>query len=153
VKFTSLWRHLTEAFGDKVIPQDLKTRIHEYDPIGAKEIPNSAYFDSDHLSDSMLDSLWDELKRIFFEARHCDMYGKDENAWCLDVVQPILSSQFHGANQLQLLSVQSQQINASLLPMMRNNPSRINKKTDYAFSFSCYAKGCSVFLRSLACHI
>ena len=85
------------------------------------------------------------------------MYGKDENAWCLDVVQPILSSQFHGANQLQLLSVQvlysgllinlttdqrfvlrqSQQINASLLPMMRNNPSRINKKTDYAFSFSC----------------
>jgi len=112
-------------------------RIHEYDPIGAEEIPNSAYFDSDHLSDSMLDSLWDELKRIFFEARHCDMYGKDENAWCLDVVQPILSSQFHGTNQLQLLSVQSQQINTSLLPMMRNNTSRINRKTDYAFSFSC----------------
>jgi hypothetical protein len=57
------------------------------------------------LSDVALNDLWAKLKMICFDARQCDIYGKDENAWCLDVVQPILTSSNQGCQLLQLISV------------------------------------------------
>ena len=120
------------------------------------EIPEFAFSNSD-VPESTLGSLWDEVERIRSQARDCDMYGKDENAWCLDVVQPILLAGLRGTSKLHLTSVyvlaawriciqaltdrpsfrQSQQIDPALLPIAKNSLARINKKTDYTFCFSC----------------
>ncbi|KNG84959.1 hypothetical protein ANOM_006773 [Aspergillus nomiae NRRL 13137] len=116
-------KRLADRFGQGIIPKGLESRIRESDPDDAEEIPESAYFDSGHMSDAALDVLWNEFEEIRLEARHCDRYGKDENAWCLDVVQPILRKPTEGSSKLQLTSV--------------NNLTRINKKADYALSFSC----------------
>ncbi|KAE8351284.1 hypothetical protein BDV28DRAFT_137442 [Aspergillus coremiiformis] len=133
----SLRKRLTDGFGQKIIPRGLESRIRASDPAGAEDIPDSAYFDSTHISDTALDAMWRDLEEIRLEARYCDIYGKDENAWCLDVVQPILRSSLKDKPQLQLTNVQSQQIDGDLLPIVKNNLTRINKKADYSFSFSC----------------
>ncbi|PKY04585.1 hypothetical protein P168DRAFT_136543 [Aspergillus campestris IBT 28561] len=65
------------------------------------------------------------------------MYGKDEIAWCLDVVQPVLNCSLKGSRRLQLTSVQSQLIDAELLSTMKSSLMCISKKADYAYSFSC----------------
>ncbi|PLN76117.1 hypothetical protein BDW42DRAFT_188865 [Aspergillus taichungensis] len=65
------------------------------------------------------------------------MYGKDENAWCLDVVQPVLNCSLNGSRKLQLTSVQSQLIDGELLPTMKSSLMRVSKKTDSAYLFSC----------------
>ena len=57
------------------------------------------------MSEAALGSLWAEIEEIRLEARNCDMYGKDENAWCLDVVQPVLNCSLKGSRKLQLTSV------------------------------------------------
>lgn len=72
--------------------------------MGANAIPASAFYNSG-APDSTLDSLWDEVEEIRSQARDCDMYGKDENAWCLDVVQPILRAGLRETTKLQLTSV------------------------------------------------
>ncbi|KAE8407142.1 hypothetical protein BDV37DRAFT_280398 [Aspergillus pseudonomiae] len=133
----SLRKRLTDGFGQKVIPRAFESRIRASDPAGAEDIPDSAYFDSTHMSDTILDAMWSELEEIRLEARYCDMYGKDENAWCLDVVQPILRLSLKDESKLQLTNVQSQQIDGDLLPIVKNNLTRINKKADYSFSYSC----------------
>ncbi|PWY78011.1 hypothetical protein BO94DRAFT_183977 [Aspergillus sclerotioniger CBS 115572] len=112
-----------------------QSRIRAFDPFSADEIPKTAFSDSSTLSDVDLDELWSELKTICFDARQCDIYGKDENAWCLDVVQPILISSIKGCQLLQLIS--SQQIGPSILPRSKNALSKINKKADYTLSFTC----------------
>jgi hypothetical protein len=35
--------------------------------------------------------MWKAVKFIFLNARDCMKYSRDENAWCIDVVQPLLS--------------------------------------------------------------
>ncbi|KAE8150278.1 hypothetical protein BDV25DRAFT_172276 [Aspergillus avenaceus] len=134
----SLRKRLTDGFGQKVIPRAFESRIRASDPAGAEDIPDSAYFDSAHMSDAVIDALWSEIEEVRIEARHCDMFGKDENAWCLDVVQPVLRSSLKEIPKLRLTNVQSQQIDGGLLPIVRNNLTRINKKADYSFSFSCH---------------
>ncbi|KAE8381618.1 hypothetical protein BDV26DRAFT_289258 [Aspergillus bertholletiae] len=70
--------------------------------------------------------MWNELEEIRLDARHCDIYGKDENAWCLDVVQPILRTPTNDTPKLQLTSVYAIATN------------RYGSFThDYALSFSC----------------
>ncbi|KAB8202246.1 hypothetical protein BDV34DRAFT_237096 [Aspergillus parasiticus] len=120
----SLRKRLADGFGQGIIPRGLESRIRESDPAGAVVIPEYPYFDSGHMSDAALGVMWNELEEIRLQARHCDIYGKDENAWCLDV-GPLSCNR------------QSQQIDADLLPMVRNNLTRINKKADYALAFSC----------------
>ncbi|KAB8263114.1 hypothetical protein BDV32DRAFT_136177 [Aspergillus pseudonomiae] len=110
---SSLRKRLADWFGQGIIPKGLESRIRE-----------SAYFDSGHMSDAALDVLWNELEEIRLEARHY-------------VVQPILRKPTQGSSKLQLTSVQSQQIDGDLLPMVTNNLTRINQKADYALSFSC----------------
>ncbi|KAL3477471.1 hypothetical protein BJX99DRAFT_269872 [Aspergillus californicus] len=134
----TLRKRLTDGFGHNIIPRGLESRIRAFDPISADEIPQTAFSDSSTLSDAVLDELWGDLKTICFDARQCDIYGKDENAWCLDVVQPILDSSIKECQILQLISVQSQQIDQSLLPRSKNALSKISKKADYTLSFCCH---------------
>ncbi|KZF19849.1 hypothetical protein L228DRAFT_250275 [Xylona heveae TC161] len=132
----SLLKHLQDGFGLYVIPYGLKTKLHDPQSILTEIIPESAYFDSSEMSDHTINTLWSELERVRLDAIDCESYAKDENAWCLDVVQPILSSDKHENSKLNLISVQSQQIDQSLLPVTRDGVKHINKKTDYAFFFS-----------------
>ncbi|KAL4793259.1 hypothetical protein BDV19DRAFT_366909 [Aspergillus venezuelensis] len=133
----ALRKCLTDGFGHNIIPRKLESRIRAYDPYSADEIPQTAFSDSSTLSDTVLEELWSGLKTICFDARQCDIYGKDENAWCLDVVQPILNSSIKGCQLLQLISVQSQHIDHSLLPKSKSGLSKISKKADYTLSFTC----------------
>ncbi|KAE8380472.1 hypothetical protein BDV26DRAFT_279535 [Aspergillus bertholletiae] len=133
----SLRKRLTDGFGQKVIPRGFEVLILA----GAEDIPDSVYFDSTHMSDAILDAIWSELEEIHLEARYCDMYGKDKNAWCLDIVQPILRLLLKDESKLQLTNVQSQQIDGDLLPIVKNNLTWINKKADYSFLVSLSGPG------------
>ncbi|KAJ0417623.1 hypothetical protein BJY00DRAFT_289284 [Aspergillus carlsbadensis] len=133
----TLRKRLADGFGHNIIPRGLESRIRAWDSLSADDIPETAYCNSSTLSDASLDNLWAELKTIFFDARQCDFYNKDENAWCLDVVQPLLNSSIQGFPLLQLVNVQSQQIDPSLLPRSKSTLGKLSKKTDYTLSFAC----------------
>ena len=45
---------------------------------------------SDARSAEELSTLWNEVKFIFLNARDCDVGARDENAWCDDVVRPLV---------------------------------------------------------------
>jgi hypothetical protein len=50
-----------------------------------------ADFDRDDArSAEELSTLWKEVKKIFLNARDCKDGGRDENAWCDDVVRPLI---------------------------------------------------------------
>jgi hypothetical protein len=48
-----------------------------------------------------------KVKKIWQKARVCQLRGRDENAWCMDVVQPLLklAIKLEGADKLCLQSV------------------------------------------------
>ncbi|KAL2810106.1 hypothetical protein BJX63DRAFT_444876 [Aspergillus granulosus] len=112
----TLRKLLTDGFGHNIIPRGLESRIRAFDSISAEDIPGTAYFDSNTMSDAALDKIWHDLKRIY-------------------VVVPILNSSIQGWELLQLISVQSQQIDPSLIPRFKNAIGKI--KADYALSFTC----------------
>ncbi|KAL4935708.1 hypothetical protein BDV06DRAFT_217228 [Aspergillus oleicola] len=133
----ALRKRLMDGFGHNIIPQGLKSRICAYNPYSTNKIPQTAFSNSNTLSNAILNKLWSDLKTIYFNARQCDIYGKDKNTWCLDI--PILNSLIKGCQLLQLISMQSQQIDPSLLPRSKNALSKISKKADYTLSFTCHA--------------
>jgi hypothetical protein len=77
------------------------------DPDGTDEIPAIAFDERDTRTQDQLKALWDEVVDIYNEAKECDVYGQDENAWCLGVVQNILhvGLKLSGTNMVQLKSV------------------------------------------------
>ncbi|KAE8347017.1 hypothetical protein BDV24DRAFT_53115 [Aspergillus arachidicola] len=99
----------------------------------ANDIPDSAYDDTNNPSDRELDVLWETIMEIMREARVCSRYQKDESAWCIKVVYPMLHLAFKGS-MLKAESVQTQTINPELLPIMPKIH-RVQKKCDYAFYF------------------
>ena len=48
-----------------------------------------ATFEADDTLADLCDTL-QEVKRIYINARTCSELGRDENAWCMDVVQPLV---------------------------------------------------------------
>jgi hypothetical protein len=57
--------------------------------LGWQDIEPSAF---DHRDKRTLTDLCDTLqvKQIYINARTCSELGRDENAWCIDVVQPLV---------------------------------------------------------------
>ncbi|KAE8409029.1 hypothetical protein BDV37DRAFT_237876, partial [Aspergillus pseudonomiae] len=104
----------------------------------ANEIPHSAYDEANNPSDRELDLLWETITEILSNARELSLFQQDENAWCSQVVYPMLHLAFRGS-MLKTESVQSQTINPELLPIMPNNH-RVQKKCDYAFSFHIHTQ-------------
>jgi hypothetical protein len=96
-----LRKRLTENFGGKILPRCFESRIEGLDREYYQDIPDFAYT---NVQPPDAESLWQQLEKIYVNARDCDTYGKDENAWCLDVVQPLLNSVLEGT-MLQLVSV------------------------------------------------
>jgi len=88
--------------------------------------------------------MWKAVKNIFLNAHDCKDGIRDENAWCNDVVRPLLSlaMDLYGNGKWWFQSVQSQSINPlylSTIPSTSTDSTRrkaIDRKTDYVLSYS-----------------
>lgn len=101
-----LRERLTEGFEDNLVPMQMKDMMDTLlDPMASMDIPHSAWCDdNDQLCSEeykeALNEQWMELVRIHDNARDCEMYGKDENAWRLEVFQLIMRSAAQGMVEL-----------------------------------------------------
>ena len=75
--------------------------------LGWQDIEPSAFDQSDKRTLADLRGTLEEVKRIYINARTCSELGRDENAWCLDVVQPLvhLVLKLHGNDKWWFQSV------------------------------------------------
>ncbi|KAI9764599.1 MAG: hypothetical protein M1840_008328 [Geoglossum simile] len=131
----NLRKALAKDIGVGIIPIQLKNQLQEADPEGFDDIPSFSFDSDTSKSEKDLKQLWDAVSRIRKAARSCNSYGKDENAWCLGVVQKVLEEVI-GASQssfLELNSVQTQSIDPIMLPTVDHVP--LPKKADYALAF------------------
>jgi len=129
-----------------------------YQPINSTDLNHS-----DERSSAELLALWKAVKDVFINARDCMAGLRDENAWCDDVVRPLirlaiklygkgrwwmqsvyvpLLSRFPTTHNLSVFS-QSQPINPCYLSAIPaptpSNPTRcktVDRKTDYILSYS-----------------
>ncbi|KAF1969952.1 hypothetical protein BU23DRAFT_601152 [Bimuria novae-zelandiae CBS 107.79] len=136
---------LAEGIDFGFIPQGLQ-RVIKNDPEVGHQTTKPADFDrSDTRSAEELSAIWKEVKKIFLNARDCKDGGRDENAWCDDVVRPLLhlAMELDGNDRWWFQSVQSQSINPlylSTIPAASLTDSGrrkfMDRKTDYVLSYS-----------------
>lgn len=71
------------------------------------DVPDRAFNLADERDENDLGDLLKSLEAILKRARECDMYGQDENAWCIEVIQPLMACglALSETNILQLKSV------------------------------------------------
>ncbi|KAF2181368.1 hypothetical protein K469DRAFT_262476 [Zopfia rhizophila CBS 207.26] len=69
-----------------VIPIGLKSLMQASDPHGTDDIPAFTFDKEDTRTEDQLKALWEEVEDISNEAKECDVYGQDGNAWCLRVI-------------------------------------------------------------------
>jgi hypothetical protein len=63
----------------------------EHDRDVGHQITKSTDFDrSDSRTIDDLTTLWKNVKKIFVNAHDCKEGSRDENAWCNDVLQPLM---------------------------------------------------------------
>ncbi|OCK73998.1 hypothetical protein K432DRAFT_387067 [Lepidopterella palustris CBS 459.81] len=142
-----------EQLGDRLadgvdfgfIPQGLQYIIKNDPEVGHQTTKPADFDRSDTRSTEELSAIWKEAKMIFLNARDCKDGSRDENAWCDDVVRPLvhLAMELHGNNKWWFQSVQSQSINPLYLstipaPTLTDSTRRksIDRKTDYVLSYS-----------------
>jgi hypothetical protein len=137
-----LGRRLTSQF----IPACLRA-VLEKEPafqtaLVHEPIDDDAYDESDKRPSEQLAFAVDRAKAVLQGTQLCTTYNKDENAWCLDVVIPLLDLALvlHGRDTFRRESVQSQSIQPAYLPRAVD-PSSLNekylfRKTDFCFCFS-----------------
>ncbi|KAL5371474.1 hypothetical protein DPSP01_014248 [Paraphaeosphaeria sporulosa] len=82
-----------------------------------------------------------KVKKIWLNARVCQSRGRDENAWCMDVIQPLvkLAMRLEGEEKFWLQSVQSQAIATEFLstvPDVSGKLRLLDRKADFTLSFS-----------------
>ncbi|KAF1364339.1 hypothetical protein EJ07DRAFT_172340 [Lizonia empirigonia] len=127
------------------IPQGLQHVIKNDPEVGHQTTKPGDFDRSDMRSAGEMSALWAEAKKIFLNARDCKDAGRDENAWCDDVVRPLvhLVIDLYGEDRWWLQNVQSQSINPLYLstipaPTMTDSTRRkpIDRKIDYIFSYS-----------------
>lgn len=133
------------------IPGRLRKSIEEDADFGYQRIESHAWDDrtAPSLSDMDVDSKEREalvyvlrkIKKIWLNARMCQARGRDENAWCMDVIQPLikLAMRLEGGGKFWLQSVQSQAIATEFLSSVTDisGKSRIlDRKADFTLSFS-----------------
>jgi hypothetical protein len=137
-----LGRRLTSRF----IPACLRTEL-EKEPafqtaLVHEPIDNDAYDESDERPAELCALVVDRAKAVLQGTQLCTTYNKDENAWCLDVVIPLLdlAIMLHGRDTFRRESVQSQSIQPTYLPRAVDPLSHTEKylfrKTDFCFSYS-----------------
>jgi hypothetical protein len=105
-------------------------------------INDDAYDESDERPAELCALVVDRAKAVLQGTQLCTTYNKDENAWCLDVVIPLLdlALMLHGRDTFRRESVQSQSIQPAYLPRAVDPLSHTEKylfrKTDFCFSYS-----------------
>jgi hypothetical protein len=99
------------------IPRILRESIEKDAVFGYQRIQSHAWSDSTAwiLSEQDADNedweglmyVFKKLKRIWLSARMCQARGRDENAWCMDVIQPLikLAMKLEGKDKFWLQSV------------------------------------------------
>ena len=108
-----LRRRLGNALKGGYIPVGLKAAIEQdpdfrlsiaMDPIGEEAFDHE---DKRTLADFVLVDTLQQVKKIFQGATLCTRFGRDENAWCFNVVWPLieLAIKFHGKDKWQPESV------------------------------------------------
>ncbi|KAF2023168.1 hypothetical protein EK21DRAFT_13274, partial [Setomelanomma holmii] len=134
-----LGRRLTSQF----IPACLRTELEKepaFQTAAVHEpIDDDAYNESDERPAELCALVVDRAKAVLQGTQLCTKYNKDENAWCLDVVIPLLdlSLVLHGRDTFRRESVQSQSIQPAYLSQAMDPLSRTEKylfrKTDFCF--------------------
>lgn len=82
-----------------------------------------------------------KVKNIFKKALHCQTRGRDENAWCDDVIRPMvkLALRLYAKGKLSLQNVQSQSIDIEFLSRATDASGKqriLDRKADYTLSYS-----------------
>jgi hypothetical protein len=105
-------------------------------------IDDDACDESDERPAGLCALVVNRAKAVLQGTQLCTTYNKDENAWCLDVVIPLLDLALvlHGRDTFRRESVQSQSIQPAYLPGAVGPLSRTEKylfrKTDFCFCHS-----------------
>ena len=75
--------------------------------MGYQTIKPADFDHSDTRSTEELSAIWKEAKKILLNARDCNDGSRDENAWCDDVVRPLihLAMELYGNNEWWFQSV------------------------------------------------
>ncbi|KAF1348414.1 hypothetical protein EJ07DRAFT_184824 [Lizonia empirigonia] len=136
---------LADGVDSRFIPKGLEQVIKSDPEVGYQVIKPADYDSGDIRSADELTALWETVKNLFLNARDCKDCNRDENAWCHDVLQPLihLVIRIYGNDRWWFQSVQSQSINPAYLSAIPgptpNDATRlklIDRKTDYALSYS-----------------
>ncbi|KAH4354204.1 hypothetical protein HBH97_254470 [Parastagonospora nodorum] len=97
----SLGDWLAEGVDFGFIPQGLQHTIKTDPDVGYQIIKPGDFDRNDrHCAGEML-TLWQDVKEVFLDARNCKDGSCDENAWCGDVVRPLvhLAMRLYGNNK------------------------------------------------------
>ncbi|KAI0571336.1 hypothetical protein A1F96_08973 [Pyrenophora tritici-repentis] len=140
-----LGNRLAEGIDFGFIPQGLLHVIKTDSEVGHQTTKPADFDRSDSRSAEELSTIWKEAKKIFLNARDCKDGGRDENAWCDDVVRPLvhLAMELDGSDRWWFQSVQTQSINPRYLPTLpayslvdSGRRKHMDRKTDYVLSYS-----------------
>jgi hypothetical protein len=71
------------------VPASLKDSIMGDSELGLQQISKSAW-DPDDTDPAVHQHTLEAVKNIFLCARYCTENGRDENAWCAEVIRPLL---------------------------------------------------------------
>ncbi|KAL5371450.1 hypothetical protein PMIN06_012891 [Paraphaeosphaeria minitans] len=130
---------------DGWVPRCLKEEIKSDNALGIQTFDRHAFTDSPCNLSECNPSLREELrytlgkvKQIFKRARTCKTRGRDENAWCQVVIQPLmeLALELSGNGKMLLQSVQTQVIDPRYLSIDAKSGRRLDRKTDLTYSYS-----------------
>lgn len=144
---------LVQELGDRLangvnsgfIPHGLSHTIKNDREVGYQLIQPTDFDYGDERSAAELLTLWEAAKNIFINAQECSKRSRDKNAWCDDVVRPLirLAIKVYGKGKWWMQSVQSQSIDPRYLSTIEtpllgktNRRKTIDRKTDYILSFS-----------------
>ncbi|KAI9760992.1 MAG: hypothetical protein M1840_002163 [Geoglossum simile] len=148
-----LQRRLSKDFGARVIPRGLMESLHKKSPHAFENTPTYVFDDYACMTDEELRTLWGTVCAILKNAADCQENKRDENAWCMLVVQQALLSGITTAGDdlsiihdektpvpvpgiLELNSIQSQSIDPRFLPALPNSNKPPSKKADFALAFN-----------------
>ncbi|KAI8930556.1 hypothetical protein NX059_012166 [Plenodomus lindquistii] len=120
----------------------LETELAFHTALLHEPIDDEAYDERDERSAKQCALVIGRVKAVLQGTQLCTTYNKDENAWCLDVVVPLLDLALvlHGRDSFRCESVQSQSIQPAYLPRavdpLSNTEKYLFRKTDFCFCYS-----------------
>jgi hypothetical protein len=112
IRVSKVMERLEDGLDKGWIPKQLQILIEEDHDFGFQRIERNAW--DERTANDMDDEAQVEaantlrkVKKIWRNARVCELQGRDENAWCIDVILPLvkLALKLEGRGKLILQSV------------------------------------------------